>query len=52
MKLQKKYDDSKKAYFKTKEERERLRQENEKLKADGVTELEATKSTETANKYE
>jgi len=34
----KKYDDSKKAYFKSKDERERLRQELDKYKADGVKE--------------
>ena len=48
----KKYDDSKKAYFKQKEARENHRQENERLKAEGKVEAEVSASTETANKYE
>jgi hypothetical protein len=35
--IQKKYDDSKKAYFKSKEERERLRQELEKFAGQNPT---------------
>lgn len=50
--MNKKYDDSKKAYFKSKEERERLRQEVERFKSDGVKESEVSGSTEVSNKYE
>lgn len=48
----KKYDDSKKAYFKSKDERERLRQEVDKYKAEGVKEQEVSASTEITHKYE
>jgi len=48
----KKYDDSKKAYYKLKEVRETYRQENERLKAEGKQEAEVSASTDIANKYE
>ena len=50
--INKKNDDSKKAYFKSKEERERLRQEVERFKSDGVKESEVSGSTDVSNKYE
>jgi hypothetical protein len=48
----KKYDDSKKAYFKSKDERERLRQEVDRYKSEGVKEQEVSASTEITHKYE
>jgi hypothetical protein len=48
----KKYDDSKKAYFKSKEERERLRQEVDRFKQEGVPEKEVNQNTDVKNRYE